>query len=37
MKKLITFYVATCDYRKILSTSETYNNQCRNYIITSFQ
>ena len=21
----------------ILSTSETYNNQCRNYIITSFQ
>ena len=25
-KKLITFYVATCDYRMILSTSEKYNN-----------
>ena len=36
-KKLITFYVATFDYRMILSTSEKYNNQCRNYIITSFQ
>ena len=39
-KKLITFFVATFDedfYRMILSTSETYNNQCRNYILTSFQ